>query len=80
MQYPGNTTTLTMNYLFSLSGKRDTVREAINWCFDNLTSHWQLESTSDLYGKDGVGDWAEFEIVITEDRDAVLFKTFWNDR
>lgn len=75
-----NTAILTMNYVFDLSGDRDTIREAINWCFDNLSGQWGISDVCDHYGEGGPGCWAEFALTITEDRDAVLFKTFWNDR
>ncbi|MFZ4165277.1 hypothetical protein [Brevundimonas sp. NPDC058933] len=69
---------LTISYIVSLSGDRATIREALNWCFDNSVSFNLHEAC--LYDEETVGDWADFTLTFRNDRDAVLFKTFWNDR
>lgn len=69
---------LTMSHLVTLAGRRSDMREALNWCFDNCPS-FALEEVRVLDAEDGL-DYAEFTMLFHSDRDAVLFKTFWNDR
>lgn len=64
------------DYLFSLAGTRETMRECINWCFDNCSSEFLI---TEIAGYGGC-DYATFDLRMDNDRDAVLFKTFWNDR
>lgn len=71
---------LRTTYKIEFSSNRVPTREAINWCFDNATSDWSLEKVHQtIEDNDGDG-WASFVVNFSSDRDAVLFKTFWNDR
>lgn len=71
---------LSIRYQMTFGANRATTQEAINWCFDNCESDFRFNHIHDSSPCREVGNWASFEIVFTTDRDAVLFKTFWNDR
>lgn len=79
----------------SFQATKTEVHEALNWCFENFTGNWSVEhvghvapSTIPIYanssGKPSQTIHSEgrtsMSLKVEEDRDAVLFKTFWNDR
>lgn len=72
-------TVLSCTYQFHFQGDRQTVRAAINWCFDNCTGEWGMDRVFDPNPQVEQA-WATMAVEFTDDRDAVLFKTFWNDR
>lgn len=69
---------LTSYHHVHLRGSREIVREAVNWCFDNCSEGWSLERMDDP--QPDTDGWASIQVEFEADRDAVLFKTFWNDR
>lgn len=68
-------------YRVAFSGDKATVREAMNWLFDNCSEDFEIER---IFVDEEFGPSLKFStdmvIVFYGDRDAVLFKTFWNER
>ena len=73
-------THLHIRHNITFQGNREKVREAINWCFSNCSGEWVMDRICDCYPDKGEDGWASVQFEFSDDRDAVLFKTFWNDR
>ncbi|MGU3456555.1 hypothetical protein ACLBV5_09600 [Brevundimonas sp. M1A4_2e] len=74
-------------YRVAFEGDKATVRDAINWLFDNCSEDFEIERVRVDEEFDAIPaislcdrDTTDMAILFYGDRDMVLFKTFWNDR